>query len=145
MGASPYIKENLQAAFLLILTVTFLWVSNYTFDKKIAPLGDNAAYYLLGKSLAEGTGYTDLHGIEPATAYHFPPGYPVIIAGAIKFIGANVVGVKAINSLFLLSSILLFFFIIKRVTGNLHMAFVTGMICVLNVQLLTFSTDIRAS
>ena len=50
------------------------------FDASIDLGGDNAGYYILGKALHEGFGYTNIHlpGMPPAQ--HFPPGYPLILS-----------------------------------------------------------------
>ena len=140
MKLSSYIKENTQTVMLSVLAIAFLWVANYTFDRKVAMLGDNTDYYLLGKSLANGSGYTNTYSIHETPANHFPPGYPVIIAATIKVLGDDVLAVKTVNSIFLMASVLLLFFIIKRVTGNLHVAFVAALLCVFNVHLLEFSS-----
>ncbi len=124
---------------LAILLLVFIGIAKYTFDKKVSFLGDNATYYTLGKSIAEGSGYTNIHMVEESPANHFPPGYPYIIAATIKLTGAETNGIKVLNYLFLLGSVLLLFFIIKTITSNDHIALITGVICLFNFQLLEYS------
>jgi len=133
-------KNKAQVILLLIISVIFLWIANYTFDSKIAPLGDNSTYYLLGKSIAQGQGYTNIYSINESPANHFPPGYSLLIAGTIKITGAEISGIKIINYLFLYGAVLLLFFIIKKITSSIHTAFVVCILCIFNVQLLSFST-----
>ncbi|MFT6028263.1 MAG: hypothetical protein ACI8P5_002546, partial [Bacteroidia bacterium] len=69
-------KFSLETGLLVILSVSFLWVFNYTFDQSISHHGDNATYYLLGESIASGNGYTNVYSPKATNATHFPPGYP---------------------------------------------------------------------
>ena len=68
--------------YILILAFTFFKVYNSVFDKKINLGGDNAGYYILGNAIASGQGFTNINTKEKLGHNHFPPGYPLLIAGA---------------------------------------------------------------
>lgn len=124
----------------MILSISFLWVVNYTFDPSISHHGDNATYYLLGESIASGNGYTNVYTPKATNATHFPPGYPAIIAVSIKLFGPNISGVKLLNYAFLFGSIILLFFIIKKATADIRLSFGVAMLCVFNPHLLEYAT-----
>jgi 4-amino-4-deoxy-L-arabinose transferase-like glycosyltransferase len=137
-------KNKTQTIMLLILSITFLCMANYTFDRKVAVSGDNANYYILGKSIAQGKGITNIHYTDETPASRFTPGYPVIIGGAMQIFGAEITGIKLLNYLFLLGAVILLFFIIKQITGSENLAFVTALLCVMNVHLLSYATIIMS-
>ncbi|MDR3705539.1 MAG: glycosyltransferase family 39 protein [Paludibacteraceae bacterium] len=126
----------------LIILLSIYYFSNYAyiFDKKIDLNGDNVQYYSLGKSLAEGNGYTSTIGFKNEPHTHFPPGYPVFIAGIMKIFPNSTDAVKLFNGLLLYGSILLLFYIIKRISGNIIVAFITGMLCAAHPELLRWAT-----
>ena len=68
-----------------ILMFVFYVNYNEVYDKKPDLNGDNIIYYSLGKSLAEGNGYTDVIGYGDKPHTHFPPGYPAFIATCLSF------------------------------------------------------------
>ncbi|MBM3332104.1 phospholipid carrier-dependent glycosyltransferase [candidate division WOR-3 bacterium] len=73
----------------------YVALSVLLFDPKLATFGDNARYLILGKSLAEGTGYRDVH--LPGTPAHtqYPPGFPLMLAAVnLVFGGVNVLAAK---------------------------------------------------
>ncbi len=128
-----------RIAYTIILLFTFFYAYNTAFDKKIHLGGDNAGYYILGKALASGQGYTNIHIKGHPPHNHFPPGYPAILATAITFTSDNVVTLKKLNGLFLFLSIGLLFLILYKLTDNIHIAFVTGLLSILNYHLLSYS------
>lgn len=50
--------RNIKILYIIIIVLTWLLVSVYTFDKKADINGDNFCYYLTASSLAEGHGYS---------------------------------------------------------------------------------------
>jgi len=138
--------ENRFVRLALIILLSIYYFSNYSyiFDKKIDLNGDNVQYFSLGKSLAEGNGYTYTLGFKDEPHTHFPPGYPVFIAGIIKVFPNSTDAVKLFNGLLLYGSILLLFYIIKRISGNVIVAFITGMLCAAHPELLRWSTIIMS-
>jgi hypothetical protein len=73
----------------------YVVLSVLLFDPKPATFGDNALYLILGKSLAEGTGYRDLYLPDAPAHTQYPPGFPLILA-AITLVsgGVNVLAAK---------------------------------------------------
>lgn len=65
---------------ILILVVLGSILSLYTFDRLLHQNGDNAVYLVLGKSLASGSGYHNIHSSAQTFHSKYPPVYPSFIA-----------------------------------------------------------------
>jgi 4-amino-4-deoxy-L-arabinose transferase-like glycosyltransferase len=130
----------MRILYLLILLVSFVTIYSSIFDKKVSLVGDNASYYILGTALATGEGYTNIQHLEKEAHYHYPPGYPVIIAGVAKLFSNDIITIKICNGILFLGAILLLFFIVKQLTQNDHIAFAVSLLSLLNYHLLTYST-----
>ena len=85
--------------YVLLFIVTICFVSTYTkiYDVKLDMNGDNIHYYALGKALAEGKGFTNTISFSETPHTHFPPGYPVFVAGVMKFFPDNINAVKIVH------------------------------------------------
>lgn len=127
-----------------ILLVSFFILYNKVFDEKLDLNGDNAAYFVHGKGIAEGAGYVKYNTLAQRPANHYPIGYPVIIGLTMKVFGDDIVTIKRANGFFLLSFTVLFFFLIKHITKNDLLAFGTALLCLLNSHLLRYSTIIMS-
>ena len=125
--------------YIIILLFSFFKVYNDTFDKKINLGGDNAGYYILGTALATGQGYTNIHTLEKTPHNHFPPGYPMIIAAASKLFSADILFIKKMNGFFFLMSLVFLFLIIRKITGNDHIPFITVLFLIYNFNLLYYA------
>ena len=130
----------------VILAMVFFVNYDEVFDKKLDLNGDNIIYYSLGKSLHEGTGYTNIIGFNESPHTHFPPGYPAFIAAGMKLnSSADYAFFKKLNGLLLGLSVLLFLWIIKRLTrSNLSVAFTATLLMAMHRELLRFSTMIMS-
>lgn len=133
------IEKIALAAYILILVLTFFKVYNNVFDEKINLGGDNAAYYILGNSLATGQGYTNIENKGKVSHNHFPPGYPAIIAAASELYSNNILFIKKLNGFFLLISVGMLFMVVYKITGNYHIPFLTSLFVLLNFNLLSYS------
>ncbi len=127
------------ALYILILLFSFFKTYDRVFDEKISLGGDNAAYYILGNSIAMGHGYKNIHVAEMTEHNHFPPGYPLIIAAASKVFTNDIAFIKKVNGFFLLMSIGLLFLIIYKITGNFHWPFICCLFSLYNYYLLNYS------
>ncbi|MEG2070443.1 MAG: hypothetical protein RR034_03610 [Bacteroidales bacterium] len=137
------ILNNKFVSLILFLVIALTFLSNYSamYDKKINSNGDNIYYYSLGQALEQGIGFKDIIFIgTPNPHNHFPPGYPLFIAGIMKILPNNIDAIKTANGILLLLSIFLFFFIIKRTTGNVMVAFLTALLCCLHPTLLEWGS-----
>ena len=112
--------ESRSFLYVLLLIVTICFVSTYTkiYDVKLDMNGDNIHYYALGKALAEGKGFTNTISFSETPHTHFPPGYPVFVAGVMKFFPDNINAVKIANGILLYAAILLLFFLLKKISGK---------------------------
>lgn len=126
------------------IILLFVFWANYDrmFDRKLDMNGDNIIYYSLGKSLYEGNGYTNVMNLNESPHTHFPPGYPAFIAAGMNFTSdGDFVFFKKVNGFLLGLSLLLFLWIIKRITkSNLAVALTTVLLAAMHKELLRFST-----
>ncbi|HEX2204845.1 MAG TPA: hypothetical protein VHG91_16165, partial [Longimicrobium sp.] len=76
--------------------------------------GDNAVYLSLARSLAAGEGYRDAW--DPAMPPHaqFPPGYPALLAAALRLGVAPWAGIKGVTVALSVAGVVLTFFWIRR-------------------------------
>jgi branched-subunit amino acid transport protein AzlD len=132
--------NGLSWIYLIVLAVVALSVYRYTFDPKIALIGDNTDYYLLGKALAQGEGYVNISSPEKPPHNHFPPGYPAVISVVMRLFGDDPNTVKSADGFFLIGSVVLLFFLFRRFTGNVHLSFVGALLTILNVHILQYAS-----
>jgi hypothetical protein len=130
----------LQFVLLLIISATFYVNSTATFDRKLNLNGDNIYYFSLGKALSEGKGYTNIMSFEETPHTHFPPGYPVFLSGLMKIYPNNIIAAKVTNELLLWLSLIVLFLLLKKLSGNIMVAFISCLLCSVNRDLLNFST-----
>ncbi|MCY7349625.1 MAG: hypothetical protein LH606_03035 [Cytophagaceae bacterium] len=130
----------LGIAYPVLLLIIGFSLCRYVFDTKEALIGDNTEYYILGKALATGEGYVNISSVDKTPHHHFPPGYPLLIAGVMKVFSDNINTVKALNSFFLLLSVLLLFREFRRLSGNVHLSFVGCLLLLLNATMLEYAT-----
>jgi len=131
--------KNYQYLFLGILTIVFLLVFSYIFDKKHDLNGDNAVYYTLAQALAKGFGYVDItvKGNPPSNA--FPPGYP-LLAAVLMFFSDSVVAQHILNGVFLLGSVWVLFLAFRQITQKEGLVFTLLALTLFNSYVLRFST-----
>jgi 4-amino-4-deoxy-L-arabinose transferase-like glycosyltransferase len=132
--------SRVRVMYVSLLIVAFFTIYNTIFDEKVSLGGDNASYYTLGNSIANGDGYTNIQHAEKEAHYHYPPGYPLLIAGVVTFFSNDIITIKLLNGVFLLGVILLLFFIVKKLSQNDHIAFAVSLISLLNYHILGYST-----
>lgn len=137
----PLFKVLLPVIYSVILLVAFFVSYVAVFDKKIDLNGDDTNYYFLGKAIASGKGYTNIHEFGQSPHNHFPPGYPVIIAGICKFFSDDLGFVKGVNGFFLLASIVLLCLITWKIRQNIHLTFLVALLSLLNGHLLEYSVN----
>lgn len=127
-------------AHLIIITITFWFLYSTIFDHKPDVNGDNFAYTLLGKRLAAGLGFTNATEIHHGPHNHFSPGYPAMICLFSKTVGDDQDTISFMNGVMMYLSIILMYFITKRLTGSSALAFAVSFLCAVNSILLRFST-----
>ncbi|MCW3125491.1 MAG: repeat protein [Bacteroidetes bacterium] len=135
----PWAKYGMWAA-LVVISITFWFLYNTIFDHKPDMNGDNFAYILLGKRFIAGLGFTDATSRELRPHIHFSPGYPLMIAGIMKIFGEEQDTISFANGVMMYLSLILLFFIGRRLTGSTIAAFVIAFLCAVNSFLLRFST-----
>ena len=124
---------------MALLALLFIFVYPYIFDQKVNLGGDNAGYYILGKALSSGQGYTDIHLSNEPKHNHFPPGYPAILGIAMVFT-QSIIALKILNGLFLLGTVLLMYVLIQKFTDSKQFAFVISALLLFNYHLLSYGT-----
>lgn len=131
--------QNQPYLFPALIVLVFLISYSYTFDAKLAPLGDNASYYMLGQALAQGEGYVNISKFDKTPNNHYPPGYPAIMSIFMHAIDA-LIFYKILNGLFLLGGLLLFYNISTEILSNRVLAFILILFCLLNFHLLQYGS-----
>lgn len=134
-----HVKSQLIISVVIIL-VAFIGIYPYVFDKKIDPNGDNVGYFLLGKGLSQGEGYTSYYNIPARPANHFPPGYPALISTVITLTGASITGIKILSGIIFLLSALVFFFLARRITDDKWAIMISTLLVLISPNLLRYST-----
>ena len=127
-------------AMLIVITISFICTYSKVYDVKLDLNGDNIHYYALGKALTEGKGFTNIMSFKETPHTHFPPGYPVFVAGVMKFFPNNINAVKIANGLLLFASILLLFFLLKKLSGSIIIPFLTCIFCSMHAEILRYAT-----
>ncbi len=141
------INKAITFLYLTIIIVFFFISFNEKKDDKIHLGGDNISYYLLGKSLSNGKGYTDNHlvgvrdgKITSEIAHtHYPPGYPAILAVSMYLFGDDISTSKNVNGFFLLLTALVMFFLLKELGLSQNLSFVASIFLLYNYHVLYFS------
>lgn len=129
-----------ELLYLLIITILYIPIYNHIFDKKVAILGDNAAYYILGKAMANGDGFVQANLISKPKATHFPPGYPAFMSVVMNSFGDEVTVLKKANGVLLWLSLVILFFFFRNISKNIHLSFVIVLALVFNMHLLQYGT-----
>lgn len=133
-------KRMTQYIMLSVIGICFVLTYSKIYDAKPDMNGDNIHYYALGQALSEGKGFTNIMGFEETPHTHFPPGYPLFVAGIMKFFPHSVQAVKIANGVLLGCSILLLFFFLRRLSGNAVFGFVTCLLCSRHAEILRYAT-----
>lgn len=133
--------ENIRIiVYLLLMAIVFVPTYNHIFDKKAALLGDNAAYYIFGKALANGDGYVNANIISKPQASQFPPGYPAFMATVMKVFNDKVTTIKTANGFLLFLSLIILFFFFRQISKNIHLSFILAAALIFNMHLLQYSS-----
>ncbi|MDR0680448.1 MAG: phospholipid carrier-dependent glycosyltransferase [Dysgonamonadaceae bacterium] len=119
--------------------ILFIIVFAYIFNSKLDLNGDNCEYYLMATSIAGGHGYSDITNEAYNPVNGFPPGYPLLMS-VIRIFTDSFFFQKILNGLFLLTSLLLLFFFIRKNKLPDSLAFVAIVIALLNSRVLHFAT-----
>lgn len=132
-------RSSKKPIYLLVLLVAFAAAYTYTFDGKVAMLGDNAYYYTLGKAIAQGDGYVNISRINKSPNNHYPPGYPALIS-IVLFFGGSIFLVKLMNGLLLLGSLYILFELTAHLLQSEKLALVISLLVVLNSHILYYAS-----
>ena len=138
MESSPSSTPFWKSSWFPYIALTIVWAIVYavTFDDKIDLGGDNAVYYILGDSLSDGQGYTNVHEVGGRPNNHFPPGYPLILAFFMTF-SKSISFLKFVSGLFFLGTVLLSYRIFKRIVDSNVLAFVLGIFIIFNGNIIS--------
>lgn len=139
-GKAPNSIDLKKFLFPGIIVLVFLLTYTTIFDTKLDLGGDNAGYYILGKALATGRGYSQINAINAHPANHFPPGYPAVISIVMSIFNDNIITVKIANGVMFLASLLILFHLFEIFSKNKLFAFSATILLTLNMHLLRYST-----
>lgn len=126
--------------YVLGIIISFFIVYVSIFDPKVGLSGDNMDYYILGKSIATGKGYSNISLPTEPAANHFPPGYPFIISLLI-LIKDSIITLKVANGVFYCLSLVISYFLFNKVLNNRFLSFVICLLVLPNYHALMYATD----
>lgn len=136
-----YGKKNLIyiSAIIFASAISF----SYIIDYKINVGGDNAKYYLVAQSIADGKGYSEVWtpGEPPTSVY--PPGYPLLLS-ALMIFTEDTTSHKILNGIFLSLSAVVLFILLIKLTDNRILSFSISIFTAINFHLLKFSKMIMS-
>jgi hypothetical protein len=106
------------AAFLLCLGAVAAFVAAVSFDRLPSPIGDNAEFAILARSLAEGHGlrYLNHPNMIPATKY--PPGFPLMLAAWIPLFGGSILMMKVVVAVCFVLLVPLTYLVARKFLGS---------------------------
>jgi hypothetical protein len=123
----------------LLLALIIFGVYSYTFDAKVAQLGDNASYFMLGKALSAGEGYVNISKITKTPNNHYPPGFPAFL-GLGMMLGLGITGLKILNGLALIIAAGILYILSEKLTGSRVLAFCATLLTILNYHILQYGS-----
>lgn len=142
---SPIYKNRYFHYFLLfVISVVFASTYSKIYDVKPDLNGDNIYYYSLGKALSEGKGFTDIMQFKEVPHTHFPPGYPVFIAGIMKIFPGNLTTLKIVNGFLLYLSVILLFFLLRKISASTFLSFICCLLFCMHATLLRYATIVMS-
>ncbi|WP_420579697.1 ArnT family glycosyltransferase [Reichenbachiella sp.] len=134
----PVTLDKREVFYLSILVLTFLSIYFLVFDAKMDTGGDNYEYLNYAKSIATGHGYSSPYSSQYEPVNWYPPGYSTMLGLLMTVFGTNILLFKLLNGFFLCASLVLFYFIIKKLTSNNLLAFAVNFYLIFNIGLLKF-------
>lgn len=125
---------------MLFLSLVYLMVFQRIKDERVFLGGDNADYYVLARSIAMGEGFSNVSTPDSPPGNHFPPGYPFLLASAMKLGISDLTTLTWMNGWFLWGALMLLFVVFKRWSGDVWLAALTVLLCMFNAHLLQYAT-----
>jgi hypothetical protein len=132
----PTINPNVWYPLVLFVCV-LIGFFFFAFDTKLHVSGDNATYFKLGKSIAEGYGFVNLSSPAMAPTNSFPPGYPLLMSIFLVFTDSIIIQ-KVMNGIYLFGGIWLLFEILKLNGINRNLALAVSIFGLFNHYVLQF-------
>ncbi len=124
--------------YLTALCFVFIIIQKQVFKKDIDINGDNASYYIGAKSIDQGDGYANILSPSKPKANKFPPGYPLLMSIVMK-LSKSFVAQKIFNSILLLFSCILLYFIVHEISNNKLLALASSILPSVNYLILHFN------
>ncbi len=109
---STPVAKDYSGVFVKLLVVLQLLLLGLQFSPSLCTNGDNARYFILGKSLAQGSGYRQIDQPDAPKEKQYPLGLPLLISAAQKVIHTPL-GAKILISFFGVLSTLFCFYWLK--------------------------------
>jgi 4-amino-4-deoxy-L-arabinose transferase-like glycosyltransferase len=106
-----YIKK--KKVILIIIPLLFLYLASL--DGSLEPIGDNAEYILLAKSIALGQGYKNIYEVNNSPHTKYPPLFPLLLAPIVYFSGYNFIAMKLLVMIIGICSLYLIFILFRNI------------------------------
>ncbi|MFV0590534.1 MAG: ArnT family glycosyltransferase [Draconibacterium sp.] len=137
-------EYNIQKIYPFLLLLIFFVAYKFIFNSHLDLNGDNFDYINYAKSILDGHGYRSPYTPEYIPTNHYPPGYSMLLAISMFFVGKNVVIFKILNGLFFVGSIILLGKAFESITKNKFLTFSVSAILLVNTGLLQWSTIVMS-
>jgi len=128
-----------QYILLLLLAIVFSVLYADAFDSKLDLNGDNVRYMQLAQNISQGVGFNNITPAGVVPESHFPPGYPFFLSVFMTMGINNLVFFKILNGILLLASLILLFYLVRKLTDNVSLAFAVTLLPAFSPHLLHFS------
>lgn len=142
--ASSGRKMNPATVLFVLFTIIFISVYFYAFDKKLDLNGDNVQYLSLAKNISKGLGYTVVKPFESVPASHYPPGYSAFLAFFMVLGINNLIFFKVLNGLFWFLSLAGLYYLVRKATNNIALAFSGILLSLFSPNILHFSSIVMS-
>lgn len=125
---------------MALLSLVYLGVFQRIKDERVFLGGDNADYYVLARSIAQGDGFSNVSTPDKPPGNHFPPGYPLVMAAMMKMGITGLTSLTWMNGLFFWGALMLLFVLFKRWSGDVWLAALAVLLAMFNAHLLQYAT-----
>ena len=113
---------------LVCLGAVALVIGAASFDRLPSPIGDNAEFAILARSLATGHGFRYLNHPDLLPATKYPPGFPLFLAMWIPLFGGSMIVMKVVVLMCYVLLVLATFLLARKFLGQAESAIASLMI-----------------
>ena len=140
-------SSRLRKSFLLPILLLAALLALAQINQHLILASDNASYVVLAQALATGRGYVMINEPAAPAMNLYPPGYPLLLAGALQLSGAvakpmqAIIAMKLVTVIFYLACLPILYVLVQRRRGEATAALTTLLFAV-NPPTLSLATEV---